>query len=311
MKTAIAWVGLFTMWWGLFPPTAAMLRAQSPLTSGLVAYYPFDGNASDAAGTNHGTVVSAVTTMDRFSRANRAYHFNGVNSYIAFAAPPLSQMANWTISAWVLPSTLPQLGILVTLGYDDGTPMSANGVSFGIASPGGNSGTDFTAAFAGIVWVSSGDAFSTTSHWSHLVVTRGARVTRFYVNGTATPNSSEVEPRLPTAFRIGAANCESPTRFFQGAIDDVRIYDRALAPEEVKQLYGTEARAIISVGKAIYLDSGNLWIGASYQLQASRDMITWTNTGAPFMATNVYWRTPDYWEMDNWGELFFRLELVP
>ena len=50
---------------------------------GLVAWYPFDGNASDMSGNgNHGTVNGATLGTDRHGQANKAYSFDGVNDYI-------------------------------------------------------------------------------------------------------------------------------------------------------------------------------------------------------------------------------------
>ena len=57
--------------------------SQSFLTNGLVAYYPFHGNANDASGNgNNGTVDGATLIADRFGNANSAYSFNGTNGDI-------------------------------------------------------------------------------------------------------------------------------------------------------------------------------------------------------------------------------------
>lgn len=63
---------------------APQVLAQQPafLTNGLVAYYPFNGNANDMVGVNNGVVNSAVLTTDRFNNENQAYSFNGINSGI-------------------------------------------------------------------------------------------------------------------------------------------------------------------------------------------------------------------------------------
>ena len=48
------------------------------LKKGLVAYYPFSGNANDKSGNgNNGTVYGASLTTDRNGELNRAYSFNG------------------------------------------------------------------------------------------------------------------------------------------------------------------------------------------------------------------------------------------
>ena len=76
--------------------------AQIP-TNGLVAYYPFGGNANDASGNgNHGTVYSATPTTDRCGNPNSAYNFNG-NSYIKvpYSTSLNSHTNGLTISFWV------------------------------------------------------------------------------------------------------------------------------------------------------------------------------------------------------------------
>jgi hypothetical protein len=58
------------------------LTAQVP-TNGLVAWYPFTGNADDHSGNGfHGTVMGASLTEDRFGNAESAYDFDGLNDYI-------------------------------------------------------------------------------------------------------------------------------------------------------------------------------------------------------------------------------------
>ena len=54
--------------------------SQPVITDGLLAYWPFDGNANDASGNGvHGTVSGAVLTEDRCGNENSAYGFDGVD----------------------------------------------------------------------------------------------------------------------------------------------------------------------------------------------------------------------------------------
>ena len=77
--------------------------SQPFLTNGLVAYYPFNGNANDATGHgNDGTVVGATLAADRFGTPNRAYSFNGANSMILLPDTLFGATdAAWTISVWI------------------------------------------------------------------------------------------------------------------------------------------------------------------------------------------------------------------
>ena len=93
---------------------------------------------------------------------------------------------------------------------------------------------------------------------------------------------------------------------FQGRLDNVRIYDRALSPAEVMRLNSVESGHLLTLRKAVYADSTDLVIGTAYQLQVSTDLTSWTNSGPPFTATNASWRG-DYQDVDNWEQLYFRL----
>ena len=57
--------------------------SQVNLASGLVAYYPFNGDANDASGNGNNAVFNNATlTNDYLGNANSAYHFNGINTYM-------------------------------------------------------------------------------------------------------------------------------------------------------------------------------------------------------------------------------------
>ena len=68
---------------------------------------------------------------------------------------------------------------------------------------------------------------------------------------------------------------------------------------------------LLGLLKAVKPSFSNLWIGTNYQLQVSGDLNTWTNHGSPFTATNAFMVYPQYWDVDNWGSLFFRLKTNP
>lgn len=204
------------------------------LWQGLVAYYPFNGNANDASGNgNDGTVNGAVLAQDRLGAANSAYGFNGSSSVITFGSPPLTQVDNWTLSAWVNPASLGQECLAVMVGFDNAS--TGDGYGFGFA---GNS--TWNAIFSGVGggWISSGYSVPAASRWYHMVMLRQAGTTKFFVDGTQTPNTSSTAPKTPSSFRIGSQN---GIRFFNGQVDDVRIYNRALSSNELAQLYTYEA----------------------------------------------------------------------
>ena len=72
---------------------------------GLVAYYPFNGNASDESGNGYdGTEFGGVApTTDRFGNADSAYSFDGVDDFVTIPSAPFnfSSQSALTVSAWV------------------------------------------------------------------------------------------------------------------------------------------------------------------------------------------------------------------
>src|SRR6266516_2522215 len=81
------------------------VHAQTFLTNGLVAYYPFNGNANDASGNgNNGTNYGAVLTTDRFGNTSQAYLFDGASAFINYGNPASLTVSNaLTLTAWVAP----------------------------------------------------------------------------------------------------------------------------------------------------------------------------------------------------------------
>jgi hypothetical protein len=228
MRTAKSLVAILAMILGL----AVQVQAQSFLTNGLVAYYPFNGNANDASGNgNNLSIYGATLCADRFGNSNRAYFFNG-SSYIGSSMALLSQVDNWTMSAWIQPTSLaPSFTYALFMGYDNGS--TGNGYGFGLG--GGNQLYGF---FGGIGPFFSGYTFPSTNQWYQIVMSRSSGSTTIYVNGVSTANISTATPLTPTSFEIGSA---TGTRYFIGAIDDVRIYKNVISASEVQQLYQYES----------------------------------------------------------------------
>ena len=72
-----------------------------------------------------------------------------------------------------------------------------------------------------------------------------------------------------------------------GKIDEIRIYSRALSPDEIGSLYRYESQSQVTLVKAIKPSFSRLIIGRNYILQVSSDLIIWTNQGKMFTATDT------------------------
>jgi hypothetical protein len=212
----------------------------APTPSGLVAAYAFDAGsgttAADASGQgNTGTIANATWTTAGHSGA--ALSFNGTNAMVSVAdAPELDLTTAMTLEAWVKPTTTGAVwrtAVLKESGGDlayglyaasDSGPPSANVVVPGVAP------TDT------YVRGTSAPAVNT---WTHVAATYNGSTLRIYVNGVQQA-SKAVTGSLATstgALRIGGNAVWN--EWFAGAIDDVRVYNRALSATEIQTDLGT------------------------------------------------------------------------
>jgi len=212
-------------------------------TSNLVAYYPFNGNANDVSGnSNHGTTYNATLTTNRFGTANRAYAFNGSNTHIDVPDNISLRTANVTVGAWVYYNAVPS-NVQVVLGkpFLSGSQESyvfyyAQSILNAYATN-GSSGVNIPAPAPA----------PAASQWFHLVQVFDdvANTMKIYINGTevgsAAVNFSLAYDGAP--FIMGAElEGGSLAFFFNGKIDDVRLYSRALTAADVSALYSFESQ---------------------------------------------------------------------
>ena len=213
-----------------------------PTDSGLVGYWPFDGNAEDVAGENDGSLFGNVTlTTDRDGNADAAYQFNGSSGdYIKCISPGITGTGARTFSFWAKAdawSTSEQ----TILSYGGST--TAYGGRFEMSLANGEMICD-------ISWSNLGkkSAAITAAVWNFYTVVfiGGANQTlstgvRYYVNGTLITDVGRKtrDDVINTLSNnpIYFGSLFGTGRYFKGAIDEVRMYDRALIGSEVKGLY--------------------------------------------------------------------------
>jgi len=207
------------------------------LKIGLIAYYPFTGNANDSSGnTNNGVVNGATLTTDRFGNNSSAYLFNGTSSYIDIQNKFFNNGLNdYSISLWVNPtSNTPTSGPGQTI-------LNTNphrGLGLGYSYSGSKKLYFFNAP--DYDWDIADDKFNYNvilNNWINIIIIKRGVTFTYYVNGNIdkttslnrNPNSTLV------SMRIGAITCCTP-EYFNGKIDDVRFYNRILNDTEIKYL---------------------------------------------------------------------------
>jgi len=216
--------------------------------NGLVGYWPFNGNADDASGNgNHGTVSGATLTTDRFGNANSAYSFNSSSSnYIEIPDNALLRPGQITISLWVNSSVvfLPRAqAVLVKTNISN-----AQNEQYAIAiRPNGSYNyPDFALKFnsscqPGAGWVSAANAntASTVNNWHHFVgIFNGDSLMLYHDNVLSAIDlrTGAIDDCPGGTLNIGRNWSQFPD-YFQGSIDDIRIYNRAFSEAEVAELY--------------------------------------------------------------------------
>jgi hypothetical protein len=282
-----------------------VIYAQNSLTNGLLAYYPFNGNANDASGNaNNGAVYNALLTTDRFGDHNSAYYLNGTNAYISIPNNPVLNLTNdYTLSLWFLQITNQGVMRLV----DKATAAS-------------NDGWNLDTGFSGdqlLRWVGGVPltyTFTTTTYtllnWHQVVITVSAGISTIYLDGVvAGSGSCAINNTNTLDMFIGKAHPgpDPQNSFFNGSVDDLQIYTGALSSNAVQQLYLNQSVPLVNLVKAVAVNFQNLSIGTNYQLQVSSDLNSWTNFGTPFTATNSFMTYSNYWNVSDWNQLFFRL----
>lgn len=243
----LAFIMLHTITVGIFVVFALSARSSvalaeegsvcSRVTEGLVACYPFNGNANDESG--HGKHAIAINmpelSEDRFGRPQRAYKFDGIDDYMDMGDSPLLNPQNAiTVSCWFNlyryksgrgeehnlivkdDFNYSKRDYLLTVNYQaqfvvfnmDNVPGIVNGGSIGLLK------------------------------WHHVAGTYDGSTIKLYVDGTLSGSRTwnGFIHDTDTSLLIGHTNDSRYDRVLDGRIDDVRIYNRALTEAEIQQL---------------------------------------------------------------------------
>jgi hypothetical protein len=218
--------------------------ARSDITTGLIAKYPFDGNATDVSGNgNHGSLVGGVVlTTDRFGTPNSAYNFPAYGSYILVPGSTSlnSPTTAVTQAAWV---SIHGLGF----GGSQFNPLIMKSVESGnafmyrmITDP-----TYFGAAFNNWNTATSSGRATPADEWHHFATVFNGTTLRFYYDGAFVESKPLVLTITPDtrALTIGADFPGIP-EFFNGKIDDVYLFSRALSDADIAQLYSATTTGV-------------------------------------------------------------------
>ena len=187
----------------------------------LEAFYPFNGNAYDLTSNGRDFTVYGDTTLTdgKDNSSNSAYYFDGDGDYLETANIP--SFDNYTISLWAKPASSGTYEAMFS-SYNDsgyGFQIDLNGSNFHIRKSSGGNIVLSTAQL---------DA------WTFIAFTYDGINSIAYINNE-TPVSDSGGTTEFNRFRIGRNR--NGSTFFSGAIDELRIYNRALTASEISSLY--------------------------------------------------------------------------
>ena len=204
--------------------------------SGLVSWWKADGNTFDVIGGNTGTLENGVTYTP--GEVGQAFNFTADQQMVVLGSPANLQLQNFTIEAWVHRAN-------ATAASSDTTAVNGSALLFGYGQGGyglgmfPNGGLFLTQVGIGSV---SATASVTDTNWHHVAVTTSGGTVVFYIDGVASPTAGSYNPVYqfitPAAIggradNLGGNNNDS----FLGAIDEMSVYNRALAEAEIAAIY--------------------------------------------------------------------------
>jgi gliding motility-associated-like protein len=214
-------------------------------TTGLVGFYPFNGNANDESGNGHNGILSGgpVLTFDRCGVANKAYYFDGTDDYINLVAN--FDYPRRTINLWFYAETIDQTARHIYVsdnpdlinGFSQMKIMTTNGLKE-IRSSSGINGP-----------IAEAHAVVKEKEWHMVTLVADEDSARHYLDGKfigSFKNGTNTSMAGNQSALLGTSRVFD--RFYKGRIDDVRIYDRTLGVDEIMRLYLMDCNSIELLG---------------------------------------------------------------
>jgi glucose/arabinose dehydrogenase/PKD repeat protein len=197
---------------------------------GLVAAYSFnEGSGASVADASGGGNVGSIgsATWSTAGKYGNALSFNGSSARVAVPdSPSLRLTSGMTLEAWVFPT-------LVNTAWRD--VIYKGNDDYYLEATSSNSGRPVG---GGIIGGSYGEAYGTSNlaanAWTHLAATYDGTTLRLYVNGTQVSSVARSGAIATSNGVLSIGGDPLYGQFFEGRIDDVRIYNRALTQAQIQ-----------------------------------------------------------------------------
>lgn len=241
------------LYWDIRHPNYPMSifgSIEDPLLNGLVGYWALDDgaglSASDSSNNNNsGTLTNMDPGTDWvLGEIGGALDFDGVDDYVEIANnSSLNSMTNITITAWIKADTIQSDTYNTIVRRDPTSGISRTLYNLDLST--GKLRLTFIGSESSDVTFGTGTTDLRDGSWHHVAIVRddsGSNNAYGYVDGSEEIEVLDIavgnfvsDPAQPTY--IGQWSVDSINRRFNGTIDDVRIYNRALTESEIGDLY--------------------------------------------------------------------------
>jgi concanavalin A-like lectin/glucanase superfamily protein len=221
--------------------------------TGLLGWWPGDGNANDIQLGSNGTLMNGATFAPGL--VGQAFSLDGVNAFVNVPDTPALHAVTTavTVDAWINPQPAPSGGAWILARRD---PFVSEG--FGLAfSDDGRLGTQMqTNAYSNFVSAAAG-VVQFNGQWQHVAMTADTATGQvlLYVNGQSvpvvvaagSPTISGTFPNVSHLFIGQRQDSNTPEgagggSHYEGLIDEVEVYNRALSPTEIQAIFFAGAR---------------------------------------------------------------------
>ena len=220
----------------------------------LQAYYKLDNSAIDEASGFDGTETNVEY---RFGRYGQAAIFNGSSSKIVLPnlSLGLNDPSNFSFSCWFKTnsSTQDNQGIIWLNGSNAGARF---GVGINSTSQGGDTSVYFGVGTSSFTYINSGTGAFVANKWVHIAAIKSSIAgMSLYVNNvlkaTNTGATGAANYTATGGHRIGAYKTTAESSYFNGYIDQIRIFSSALSSSQVSELYNEKPETDTSNFKTV------------------------------------------------------------
>ncbi|NJD55299.1 MAG: DUF11 domain-containing protein, partial [Nitrospirae bacterium] len=206
-----------------------MCRSCTAPPSNMISWWKGEEDANDSVGTNNGTLMNGATFVA--GKVDQAFSFDGVDDYISIPHNANLDPSAITVDAWIKTPAGPER-VIVEKSHDNtgGWVMEVHG-----------DGRASFAYFNGDMSWTTNSVFSigtvADNNWHHVAATLEGSAIKIYIDGALDNSAVYSGTPIPNSRNVNIGKWYGGGRFFNGLIDEVEIFSRALSAQEIAAIY--------------------------------------------------------------------------